>query len=118
MGRAMPRALSLSLSLSLSRAGGGIETTLAREPAGMRDQLRVLYRTPGTASHPLAAHPRVPRRVADNVSQALGRIAADPEGKKLLDTTELGDAMPADYQRDYAPLEKLRLERYTVIKKP
>lgn len=99
-----------------AQAGGGVEATLEREPSGVRNQLHILYRTPDSASHPLAVHPRVPRKIADKLSQALRRMAADPEGKKLLAATELENAVPADYQRDYGPLEKLNLERYVVIK--
>lgn len=95
-------------------AGGGVAATLEREPAGIRTQLKVLYRTPDTASHPLAAHPRVPRKVADELVQTLRRIAEDAEGKKLLEKAELGNPVPADFANDYAPLEKLRLERYVV----
>lgn len=99
-----------------AQGGGGIEATLAREPEGIRDQLRVLYHTPDAAPHPLAVHPRVPHKIADRVFEVLRRMAKDPEGKKLLDKAELNEATPADYQRDYAPLEKLKLERYVVIK--
>ena len=39
-------------------AGTGVNVTLARERPETRDELRVLYETPGTAPHPLCAHPR------------------------------------------------------------
>lgn len=98
-------------------AGGGIEATLEKEPEAVRRQLTVLYRTPNTASHPLAVHPRVPKEIADKVLQALLRIAATPEGNALLSKVELDNAQPADYERDYAPLEKLKLMRYVVTPK-
>jgi len=98
-------------------AGGGIEATLEKEPEAVRRQLTVLYRTPNTASHPLAVHPRVPKEIADKVLQALLRIAATPEGNTLLNKVELDNAQPADYEHDYAPLEKLKLMRYVVTPK-
>jgi phosphonate transport system substrate-binding protein len=95
-----------------ARAGGGIESTLEREPEGIRRQLRILFRTPDTASHPLAVHPRVPMEVAERISEALVRLAQDPAGRQLLAEVELDGALPADYGRDYGPLERLRLERH------
>ena len=99
-----------------AQAGGGAVTTLAKEPAGVQGRLKVLYRTPGTASHPLAVHPRVPDEVVDKVVRALLHMASDPDGRKLLDQVDLKDVVTADYARDYAPLELLKLERYVVVK--
>ena len=98
-----------------AQAGGGVQATLEREPAGVKRQLNELYRTPGSASHPLAAHPRVPKEVSDKIIRVLRRMALDPEGKKLLHRVGLSDAIPADYARDYAPLEKLKLDRHVVV---
>ena len=98
-------------------AGGGIETTLENEPDGVRNQLVVLYRTPDTASHPFAVHPRVPQEIALRIQQVLQRMANDQEGRKLLQQVELDGAASADYTRDYGPLEALRLDRHVVLKK-
>ena len=97
--------------------GGGVEATLQNEPDAVRSHLRVIYRTPETASHPLAVHPRVPKTVADQVLRALQQMNQDENGRRLLDRVELSEAVEADYALDYAPLEKLSLERYIVIKK-
>ncbi len=97
--------------------GGGVSATLAHEPDPVRERLRVLYRTPGAPSHPLAAHPRVPRAVRERLVQALLALSRDPEGAKLLDDVELAKAQEADFARDYLPLEKLRLDRYLVVDK-
>ena len=43
-------------------------------------------------------------------------MASDPDGRKLLDQVDLKDVVTADYARDYAPLELLKLERYVVVK--
>ncbi len=99
-------------------AGGGIEATLEREPASARGRLHVLYRTPATASHPVAAHPRVPREVRDRVARALLALNREPADRKLLDDVELGGAMEADFARDYQPLSKLKLDRYLAVEQP
>jgi phosphonate transport system substrate-binding protein len=101
-----------------TQAGGGVESTLESEPSGVREQLRVLYRTPETSSHPLAVHPRVPKAVSQAVVAALQRMGRDAAGRKLLVQVGLEDAVAASYDQDYAPLEKLNLERYVVRRQP
>lgn len=96
-------------------AGGGVGATLEKESAGMQSRLTVLYTTPGVAAHPLAAHPRVPAEVRERLTAALLKLDRDPAGRKLLATVELDRAQAADYARDYAPLEKLKLGQYAQI---
>lgn len=98
-------------------AGGGIMSTYEREPASLRARLHVLFKTPESPSHPVAAHPRVPREAKDKVTRALIAMTRDPAGRKLLEDVELGGAVNADFAQDYQPLEKLKLERYLVVDK-
>lgn len=95
-------------------AAGGIRSTLDREPAEVRDKLRVLYETPATASHPVAVHPRVNASVRTVVRNALLKMAKTEAGSKLLDGVSLEALVAADYAKDYAPLEALRLDRFVV----
>ena len=95
-------------------AGGGVNNTLEHESADVRGRLRVLYESPGVASHPIVAHPRVPEAVRNALSEAILRLAADPAGAALLAAVQLPRPVAADYARDYRPLEKLNLERYVV----
>jgi phosphonate transport system substrate-binding protein len=103
--------------LGEAAAGGGVGATLEKEPASMQSRLVVLYTTPGVASHPLAAHPRVPTEIRERVTAALLKLDRDPAGRKLLAAVELDHAQIADYNRDYAPLEKLKLGHYAQIEK-
>ena len=96
-------------------AAGGVRATLAREPEDVRQQLRVLFETPGVPAHPLAAHPRVKGRAATALRDAWLALASSPEGKALLSAVQMPNPMVADYRRDYAPLEHLRLERFSVV---
>ncbi|MDD5390975.1 MAG: phosphate/phosphite/phosphonate ABC transporter substrate-binding protein [Gallionellaceae bacterium] len=98
-------------------AGGGVGATLDKEPASMQSRLTVLYTTPGVPSHPLAAHPRVPAEVRERLTAALLKLDHDPAGRKLLAAVELDRAQVADYARDYAPLEKLKLGQYAQVEK-
>ncbi|MDP2833360.1 MAG: phosphate/phosphite/phosphonate ABC transporter substrate-binding protein [Pseudomonadota bacterium] len=103
--------------LGEAAAGGGVGATLDKEPAGMQSRLAVLYTTPGVPSHPLAAHPRVSAEVRARLAAALLKLDRDPAGRKLLAAVELDRTQAADYARDYAPLEKLKLGQYAQIEK-
>ncbi len=93
-------------------AGGGVGATLEKESAAIRARLAVLYTTPAVAAHPLAAHPRVPASVRARLTAALLKLDSDPAGRRLLAAVELDHPQAADYARDYAPLESLKLGEY------
>jgi phosphonate transport system substrate-binding protein len=99
-----------SVMLGDAAGGGGVEATLKREQPGLRARLKVLYTTPGVASHPLVVHPRVSRAVRERVRQTLLDMTGDDAA--LLAGVELSEPVVADYARDYAPLEHLGLDRY------
>lgn len=95
--------------------GGGSNTrNLNKEPQEVRDQLHILYETPGIPPHPLSAHPRVPERLRQAVINTVLRLAEDKEGQALLNAIQMSEPLRADYQRDYKPLEELVLERYVI----
>lgn len=93
-------------------AAGGIRATLDREPDEVRQQLRVLFETPAVPPHPLVMHPRVPAPLRAALVKAFDRMRADPAGQALLAGVLMPRPVPADYPRDYRPLEQLRLETY------
>lgn len=95
-------------------AGGGVNHSLILEPESLQEKLRVLFSTPETASHPLSAHPRVPPAVRQAVVRAVLRMNEDDAGRLLLRHVVLSNPETADYASDYAPLEKLKLEKYYV----
>lgn len=95
-------------------AGGGVNNTLLREPEAMRNNLRVLYTTPASASHPFSAHPRVAQAVRECVTQAFLKLVSDKEGVALLDGIQLPQPIRADFSRDYLPLKKLGLAKLVV----
>lgn len=95
-------------------AGGGVNNTLAREPQALRDELRVLYESPGFRSHPLSAHPRVPPKVRQEFSNAIFQLALFDQGKNLLNQVQLPDPSAATHRDDYAPLERLGVQRFVV----
>ena len=98
-------------------AGGGINTTLNDETPEVRAQLRILYQTPETAPHPIVAHPRVPVEVVKALRDALLNLSKDAEGQRLLAEIRMAQPINADYQRDYLPLEKLKIEKFVILEK-
>lgn len=99
--------------LGTAAAGGGLEQTLEFEPPEVRAELRVLYTTPPTPSHPIVAHPRVNPAVVARVADAFRAAAADPANGKLLQLIQFTQPKRTDL-RDYLPLQQLQLERYVV----
>ncbi|XVJ68584.1 MAG: phosphate/phosphite/phosphonate ABC transporter substrate-binding protein [Rhizobacter sp.] len=96
-------------------AAGGIRSTLDRELPEVRAQLRVLFETPAVAPHPLAAHPRVSEAHRKAIREAWLSLAQNDAGLPLLKAVQMTSPVAADYKRDYAPLERLRLEQFAVV---
>ena len=65
-------------------AGGGILRTLNSVSEEIRDQLDVLWETPGFTPHAFAAHQRVPERVRRDLAEALVSLAGDDVGRQHL----------------------------------
>ncbi|MCX7145426.1 MAG: PhnD/SsuA/transferrin family substrate-binding protein, partial [Sulfuritalea sp.] len=95
-------------------AGGTVSSALQREPDAVIEQLRVLFETPATAAHPLAAHPRITEAQRKAVTQAILKLRDDPMAAPLLQAVQMTAPVAADYARDYRPLERLKLEKYLV----
>ncbi|MDX1697609.1 MAG: phosphate/phosphite/phosphonate ABC transporter substrate-binding protein, partial [Thiohalobacterales bacterium] len=60
-----------SVARGLYPAGGGVERTLNATDPAVREQLRILWKTPGYTPHAIAARQDVPVDVVDAVRQAL-----------------------------------------------
>lgn len=94
-------------------ATGGLRATLEREPAEVQAGLRILLETPGAAPHPLSAHPRVSPALRGAVQRAWLQLAQEPAMQAHLQAIPMAQPMLADQTRDYQPLERLRLDRYS-----
>jgi phosphonate transport system substrate-binding protein len=95
-------------------AGGGVNKTFQLEPQELRDQLVIIYETPGAAPHPIAAHPRVPEKARAAVAKAILEMGRNQAEKQLLAVIQMPDPRATDYEKDYRPLENLGLEQYVV----
>lgn len=95
-------------------AGGGVRKTLGEMEDKVKDQLLVIYETPGSPSHPLSIHPRVSPEVRTKILKAILKLAGDKENENLFKEIMMPAPVQASYEKDYLPLKKLGLEKYVV----
>lgn len=74
----------LDVAKGLFPAGGGIRRTFNALDPHVRDQLRVIYETPGYTPHAIAASPRVPADVVAKLQAAFEALGKNPQGRELL----------------------------------
>lgn len=96
-------------------ASGGVVRTFDQEPSPLRDQLRIIFETPATPSHPLSVHPRVPATVRDAVAEAFLNLQTTDEGRELLGRLKIREPARADQESDYSSLIELGLDKYGTI---
>ena len=95
-------------------AGGGVNNTFFREPDEIKNQLRILYKTPMFMPHPFIANPRVPPNVQRAVQDAFLSMKKDPALAELLNNVQIPEPIAVDYRKDYMPIDRLRLEKFAV----
>jgi phosphonate transport system substrate-binding protein len=98
-------------------AGGVASNAFQLEPDAVREQVRILFETPGVASHPLAVHPRISKKTREAVRAAILKMGEDDAALTMLRAVQLAKPVVADYERDYLPLERLRLEKYVEVER-
>lgn len=94
-------------------AGGGIQKTLLAQPDNIRDALKVIYKTPQVAPHPVAVHARVDNETRDKVRNAFLQLGTTPEDSKLLAEIPMKQIGRATLE-DYEPLKQMGLDKYYV----
>jgi phosphonate transport system substrate-binding protein len=103
----------LNVATGAADAGGGVQKTLDEQPPNIRDALRILYTTRSMPSHPIAAHPRVPRPARDAVRKALLEMAATPAGRAVLSGIPMTQPVATSIE-DYEKMRNWGLEKYWV----
>jgi len=96
-------------------AAGGVNNTLQREEPALKERLRVLYETSSYAPHPFIAHPRVATELRKTVVSSFIALTSNAQGQKMLEDVQMPSPVHANYQRDFAPLEKLNFEKLVVL---
>ncbi|SPP99726.1 Periplasmic binding protein-related protein (fragment) [Candidatus Sulfobium mesophilum] len=95
----------------LAAAGGGVEKTLQEQSEEVRSALRIIYTTRSFPSHPVAAHPRVPKDIREKVSRALLSMNNESEGRARLKNVPVEQLIPVKYD-DYAVMSSWGIEKY------
>ena len=96
----------------IADAGGGVGRTLRSENTKVRKLLRIIYTTPGVPAHPICAHPRVPEAIRNKIMRAFISMSKDPKQASKLKAIGLSLPVEANFEKDYAPLTQLGLEKY------
>jgi phosphonate transport system substrate-binding protein len=95
-----------------SDAAGAVVQTLNRQDAEARNNLRILYQSPGMVSHPIVVHPRVSENLHEKITSLMVALGRQKKGSSLLKAISMSMPVRSEYKRDYAVLEQLNLERY------
>jgi phosphonate transport system substrate-binding protein len=95
-----------------SDAAGAVVRTLKGQDREARQNLRILYKSPGMISHPFVVHPRVPLNIQDDIKKSLIQMGNNRKQIILLKAISMRIPVSANYERDYSMLEELNLDRY------
>lgn len=102
----------LDVALGLVPAGGGVLSTLRTEPEAIQNRLRIIYRTPGTPTHPIAVNPQlVSEKTTHRITLAFLQLMDSASGRRLLAAVPINQIGQVKYSR-YKPLERLGLGKY------
>ncbi|SDH22722.1 phosphonate transport system substrate-binding protein [Vibrio xiamenensis] len=85
----------LNVAQGFFPAGGGIERTFNNSAPEIRDQLRILWRTPGYTPHAFAFHPGFNPELAEQIQSALLAMNDSKEGLELLKNISFNGISPA-----------------------
>ena len=91
-------------------AGGGIVRTFNNVESDIRQQLKILWTTPGYPPHAIAAHPRIDSSAVTSVQQALANLSKQTTGKALLQTINIRAFEPA-VDSDWNDIRALQLSQ-------
>jgi phosphonate transport system substrate-binding protein len=99
----------LNVARGLFDAGGGIVRTFKSVSPEIRDQLDILWETPGYTPHAFAMHPRVDAKMRAAVTQALIEIDSDEAGRALLGSLNIKNLEAASNQ-DWDDVRGLQIQ--------
>ena len=94
-------------------AGGGVQKTLHAQSAEIQDALKIIYKTPRVAPHPVAAHPRISIETREKITQAFIQLGHSREDSGLLSPVPIKEVGLATLD-DYEPLRQMGLDKYYV----
>lgn len=96
-------------------AGGGIVRTLNVAPEAVKQQLRILWTSPGYTPHAFAVHERVPPDTVSAVRAALIELSSDRDGPGLLQPLGFTSGLVAAEDGDWDDVRGLGISPRAVI---
>lgn len=78
-----------AVAKGLYPSGGGVVRTFNTVDPRIRDQLRILWKTPGYTPHAIAAHPNLPKSVLKSITEALVQLEQTKEGRNMLNALKI-----------------------------
>ncbi|MEM7672497.1 MAG: phosphate/phosphite/phosphonate ABC transporter substrate-binding protein [Verrucomicrobiota bacterium] len=101
------------VAMGRSAAGGGVARTYNAEPENLRENLRLIYQTPGVRPHPICTHPRVPKEDRETfISAVISLLNSGEDGAKKLKNIAIPEPVRSQYETDYLQLGDLNLSKY------
>lgn len=104
----------LNVALGQTAAGGGVLSTLKKQPEDLQSHLRILYETQGIKPHPLSAHPRVPESDREKMRDAWLALASTAQGQQLMARIPMFQSVSATMD-DYTELRDRGLDDYYIL---
>jgi phosphonate transport system substrate-binding protein len=105
-------SMYLHVAKGLNVAGGGVKKTLQKQSETIREQLKVIYTTRASPSHPIAAHPRIPQEIREKVRKTLLAMGSTQEGRKILAGVPIKQIIPVTFKDNYAVIGTWGMEKY------
>lgn len=99
-----------AVAKNLFAGGGGIERTFRAMPKGVRDNLRILWRSKPFTPHAFAAHPRVPKDVVTLLAEALISLYGTSEGANVLGGLQFGQGITLADDAEWDDIRVLGLD--------
>lgn len=97
-------------------AGGGVMRTFLNEKQSLSGKLKIIYKTPSFAPHPLAVSSAVPVAVREKIAYAILKMAGSEQGREMLKEVKLSKPIRANHKRDYSHLEKMKISKYATMR--
>ena len=101
----------ISTLKGLTAATGGIEATFNLLNDEDKANLRVIYRTRETPSHPFMSNPKIPEAIQNKLIQAWLELSSSPEWDEALAKVPFDHLIKTRID-DYKVLEDMDLDRY------
>lgn len=98
--------------LGKADAGATLDVDINKE-SEIGSQLRTILTTPKRPSHPLSAHPRVPKKTQNAVAKAVLKLGSEATNSDLMRSVRMPDPVLAEYDRDYKDLEEIDIKKLT-----